>query len=158
MSPLIAYGMGCRKRSPHSKMWIKLIGLGTCAFLANLANASEADINSDIFGQWITVNILDTADIAGMSDSAARKLIGQRLEISPAALKFAGESCKSPSYSRSVREPIKYLREEWHARSGNLGLPNPVITIDAQCTDLFLTGTGRMVFNWNGFFFSAKKN
>lgn len=157
MSLLIAYGMECRKYAPHSKIWIKLISLGAYACLASLAHASDADINADIFGQWTTISILDTADIAGMSDREARKLIGKRLEIGPDALKFAGESCKSPSYSRSVREPAKYIREEWHARSGNLGLPNPVTTIDAQCTDLFLTGTGRMVFNWNGFFFNAKK-
>ena len=149
---------GRGKSSLHLRVKLSLIGLGACACLANLANASDADTNVDIFGQWTVVRILDTADIAGMSDREARKLISQRLEIGPTALKFAGESCDSPNYSRSMREPAKYLREEWHAKSGNLELPDPVVVIDARCTDLFLTGTGHMVFNWNGFFFSAKKN
>jgi|SRR5471032_3044433 len=162
MSPITNHGAERRNSTTHTKVWLALIGLWTCASLAKLANATDADANAnanaDIFGRWALVSILDTADIAGMSDRQAHKLIGQRLDIGPDALEFAGESCKSPSYSRIVREPVKYLREEWHARSGNLELPNPVTIIDARCTDLFLTGKGRMVFNWNGFFFSAKKN
>ncbi|WP_296002346.1 hypothetical protein [Rugamonas sp.] len=118
----------------------------------------DAVTNADIFGRWTTIGILDTADVAGMSARQAHKLLGKHLEIGTEALTFDGENCESPTYSRELREPAKYLREEWHTRAGKLQLPNPVTVIDAKCTDLFLTGKGSMVFNWNGFFLSAKKN
>lgn len=45
----------------------------------------------------------------------------------------------------------------WHARSGNLGLPDSVIVIDARCTDIFIKSSGRLIFNWKGYFLEAVK-
>lgn len=123
-----------------------------------LAPPASADgPNQDIFGQWRVVSILDTADIAGMSNWQAQKLVGKHININENAFTFDGMRCKTPTYDRLVHEPAQYLREQWHARAGKLNLPNPVTVVDARCTDLFLKPGARLVFNWNGFFFEARK-
>lgn len=141
-----------------------LRSIAHCAFaaviivccLAGRSNASED--NADIFGRWRVIKVLDSADIAAMSDKQARALIGKRLEIGSMRLQFQGRTCKASAYVRKEVEPARYLREAWHARSGKLGLSDPVTVIDAQCTELFLKSKSHIVFNWDGFFFEAVKN
>lgn len=128
------------------------------AFATSAQPAFAENPNADIFGRWRVVSVLDTADIAGMSKNQARSLIGSRMRINGQAFSFNGMQCKNPTYERVEREPAQYLREQWHARAGKLGLPDPVTVVDARCTDLFLKAKARMVFNWDGYFFEARKD
>lgn len=131
--------------------------IGLTIGLLGACRVPAAEEKDGIFGHWRAVAVLDSADIAGMSDTEARRLIGLCMEIEPEVLRFAGEECTSPGYQRTSREPVRYLREQWHARSGKLNLPNPVTVIDAGCTDLFMRDQSRMIFNWEGFFYDARR-
>jgi len=155
MKPNLKYDSKLRRNSGIKLGWLALLGL--TASLLSASRASAAEENDSIFGHWRAVAVLDVADVAGKSDAAARQLIGLCLDIEPEVLRFAGEECTTPAYQRTTREPARYLREQWHARSGKLNLPNPVTVIDAGCTDLFITDQSRMIFNWDGFFYEARR-
>ncbi|MBV6323278.1 hypothetical protein [Duganella violaceipulchra] len=135
----------------------ELAWLGTALSLLATGHLYAAEEKASFYGHWRTVAVLDTADIAGMSDAEARKLVGLCVDVEPEVFKFAGEECAAPTYEQTTREPVRYLREQWHARAGKLHLPNPVKVVDAGCTDLFMLNQSRMVFNWNGFFFESRR-
>lgn len=135
----------------------RLALLGLAVSLLGACRVPAAGETDGVFGHWRAVAVLDAADIVGMSDAEARQLIGLCLDVEPEALRFAGEECTAPSYQRAAREPIRYLREQWHAKSGRLNLSNPVTVIDGGCTDLFMRSQSRMVFNWDGFFYDARR-
>ncbi|MTW00662.1 hypothetical protein [Pseudoduganella ginsengisoli] len=112
---------------------------------------------TDIHGKWRVVSVLDSAEITGVSEQRARSYVGQVLHINADGFRFQNMTCKRPSFAESEQETAHYLRKSWHARSGNLGLPDRVTVIDARCTDVFLKGGGVIVFNWKGYFLEAAK-
>jgi hypothetical protein len=113
--------------------------------------------NDDIFGQWRVVSVLDAAEITGVSEQRARSYIGKTVYIDSTGFRFQNMTCKAPRFARTEQETTRYLRESWHARSGNLGLPDRVTVVDARCTDIFIKASKLMVFNWKGYFLEAVK-
>ena len=68
---------------------------------------------------------------------------------------FDGEPCREPELTRHREDAAKYLREGYHARVGNLGLPGTITVIDLDCTEAFLGKKGRIVMFWDGYFFDT---
>ncbi|MTV39415.1 hypothetical protein [Duganella radicis] len=125
--------------------WVFLIG----------TNAASAADNSDIYGRWRITKVLGAADVTAMSDKQARALIGKAVVIEPNVFVFNGEKCDAPGYKRTSQDLILSFREEGHASSAKMGLPDPVTSIDAGCTHIFLKKPQVLVIHWDGFYFDA---
>lgn len=111
--------------------------------------------NADIFGRWRLIKVLDSADIAAISDRQARAMVGKQVLITKDRFVIGGRSCRRPTYERSVDDLAKSFREEGHVSSVNMGLPDPVTAIDARCTHIYLKAPERIVIHWDGFYFDA---
>lgn len=141
------------KRAPK-----RLAAFFSATFFAYAAVAADVgNMNTDIFGIWKIVAVLDSADLSGMSDSKARSMVGKPVTIKSDRFEFNGTTCKSPTYARTVEDTVKHLREKGHVSSVNLHLPNPVTVIDATCTFIYLKRKGRIVVQWDGVYFDAVK-
>lgn len=111
--------------------------------------------NHDIYGRWTLTKVLDSAAIASMNDRQASRLVGKQLLIEPDRLSFNGRICRQPGYQRSVEDLARSFREQGHVSANKMGLPDPVTTIDAGCTYLFLKRPDRIALTWDGFYFDA---
>jgi hypothetical protein len=116
-----------------------------------------AEANADIYGTWRLAKVLDSADIAAMSDRQARAMLGTEVVIAKDRFKIGNRTCKRPTYERSVEDLVKSFREQGRVSSTNMGLPDPVTTIDARCTHLYIKAPGLIVVHWDGFYFDAVK-
>jgi len=121
------------------------------------SGANPPVVNSDIYGRWRISKVLGASDIAAMSDKEAQGFVGKTVMITKNAFVFNGETCDAPSYERSQDDLVKSFRELGNMRVAALGLPDPVTSIDARCTHLFLKKSGVIVVHWNGFYFDAIK-
>jgi hypothetical protein len=121
----------------------------------NASVVTNGDTNADIYGKWRLTKVLDSADIAAMSDSQARAMLGKTVVIAKDRFVIGSRTCKRPSYERSVDDLAKSFREEGHVSSVNMGLPDPVTSIDAHCTHIYLKPPDRIVVHWDGFYFDA---
>lgn len=136
----------------------RIAALFTATFFAFPAVAGDdGNENTDIFGVWRIVAVLDSADLSGMSDRKARSMVGKPVRIESDRFQFNGTTCKSPTYKRTVEQTAKHLREKGHVSSVNLHLPNPVTVVDAKCTFIYLQREGRIVVQWDGVYFDAVK-
>lgn len=137
-----------------------LVGFSLAAMASWSAGAAEPEVgpNADIYGTWRLAKVLDSAGIAAMSDRQANAMLGQEVLIAKDRFKIGGQTCKAPSYERSVDDLAKSFREEGHVSSVNMGLPDPVTSIDAGCTHIYLKASGRIVVHWDGFYFDAVRN
>jgi hypothetical protein len=124
-------------------------------FLASTSHANES--NADVIGSWKIVAVLDSSEIAALTDEQARRLIGKTLTISSDKLEFAGRVCKKPDFDRTQEEPVKYFRESAHASAAKLGLPTPVTVVHVSCTYVYPKFPDELVVHWKGFFFNAMR-
>ncbi|PHV09223.1 hypothetical protein CSQ96_01660 [Janthinobacterium sp. BJB412] len=126
--------------------------------VADAASSADVVANSDILGKWRLTKVLDSADIAAMSGSQARAMIGKTVVIAEDRFVIGNRICKRPSYERSVDDLAKSFREEGHVSSVNMGLPDPVTSIDAHCTQIYLKAPDHIVVHWDGFYFDAVRS
>ena len=122
------------------------------------AHSAKAESNADIYGHWRISRLLGAADIAAMSEGQARALIGKRADITRQAFIFNEERCASPSYERTREDLARSFREQGHVSAVGMGLPDPVTSIDAGCTHIFLKKPGVIVIHWDGFYFDAVRS
>jgi len=113
--------------------------------------------NADIYGRWSLTRLLDSADIAAMPEREARALVGTQVVIAPDRFVIDSRTCRHPSYERSVDDLPRSFREQGHVSSANMGLPDPVTAIDARCTHIYLKEPGRIVVQWDGYYYDAEK-
>lgn len=121
--------------------------------LTSIAYAGEPIV--DIVGNWRITAVLDAAEVSGMSDREAKRMIGKPVHITPTRFEFDGMICDSPTYERSIEDTARHLREKGLVSSANLGLPHPVTVIDAQCTFIYLKRKNVIVMGWDGVYFDA---
>jgi hypothetical protein len=101
--------------------------------------------------------VLDSADVASLTDEQATALVGKTMVVRRDSVMFDGEPCREPELTRHREDAAQYMREGYHARVGNLGLPDTITVIDLDCTEAFLGKKGRIVVFWDGYFFDAIK-
>lgn len=136
------------------RMFFSLCAWPTAALLlAGSANAAQP--NDDMLGMWRLTKVLDSSDISSIDDKQAAKLVGKVLVIESGKISLAGETCESPGFERHQEDTVRYLREEAHAASGRLGLPEVVTVVDLACTEALIKRYDRIVVYWKGFFFDA---
>ncbi|GJI95605.1 hypothetical protein RugamoR57_23230 [Duganella caerulea] len=131
-------------------------GLGVLAALLWAPPSAAAD-NADIYGRWSLTRLLDSADIAAMPEREARALVGTQVVIAPDRFVIDSRTCRHPSYERSIDDLPRSFREQGHVSSANMGLPDPVTAIDARCTHIYLKAPGRIVVQWDGYYYDAEK-
>lgn len=131
--------------------------LGLAAFSVAASAASADTKNADILGTWTLTRVLDYAEITGMDDDEAAKLVGKTLEIEKGGIVFAGEPCQNPDLTRHRESTARYIRANYHAPAGRLGLPETVTVVHLTCTEALLKSEDRIVVFWDGFFFDAVK-
>lgn len=125
------------------------------AFVAHTAHAKKPEKDADILGTWTLTKVLDSADIASLTDQQAAALVGKVLVVRRDSVMFNGESCRAPELTRRRQDAAKYVREGYHARVGGLGLPDIVTVVDLDCTEAFLKEREKIVVFWQGYFYDA---
>jgi hypothetical protein len=119
--------------------------------LAFFAGEDEAAIS----GQWKITAALDGAEITSLDEREARQLVGGVFTISKEKVVFGKRDCGPSTFEAQSVEPRLFLREQFHATSEKLGLPNPVTVVDLSCTSVFIKNQNRLVIAWDGWFFDA---
>lgn len=122
-----------------------------------LAQANQPIRDADIIGTWTLTKVLDSADVASLTDEQAAALVGKTMVVRRDSLMFNGEPYRAPELTRRREDAAKFLREGYHARVGNLGLPDTITVIDLNCTEAFLKSKGKIVVFWQGYFYDAVK-
>lgn len=113
--------------------------------------------NDDVLGRWRIMKVLDSSDISALDDKEAAALVGKTFIVQPDKVSLAGEVCKEPDFNRHYEDTVRYLREEAHASSWKLGLPEVVTIVDLSCAEALVKGYNKIVVYWKGFFFDAVK-
>lgn len=113
--------------------------------------------NDDILGRWRIIKVLDSSDISTLDDKEAAALVGKTFIVQPDKVSLAGEVCKEPDFNRHYEDTVRYLREEAHASSWKLGLPEVVPIVDLSCAEALVKSYNKIVVYWKGFFFDAVK-
>lgn len=137
----------------------RLRSTATIALLAIATSlpARAQQPNDDILGRWRIKKVLDSSDISALDDKEAAALVGKTFIIEPDKVSLAGEVCKGPDFNRHYEDTVRYLREEAHASSWKLGLPEVVPIVDLSCAEALVKGYNKIVVYWKGFFFDAVK-
>ena len=128
-----------------------------CALVARPALAKHPDKDADILGTWTLTKVLDSADVASLTDEQAAALVGKVVVIRRDSVMFDGEPCRAPELTRHREDAAKYMREGYHARVGYLGLPDTITVIDLDCTEAFQKSKGKIVVFWRGYFYDAMR-
>lgn len=127
------------------------------ALALHAAQAKQPEKDADILGTWTLTKVLDSADVASLTDQQAAALVGKVMVVRRDSVMFNGEPCRAPELTRHREDAAKYMREGYHARVGNLGLPETITVVDLDCTEAFLKSKGRIVVFWQGYFYDAAK-
>jgi hypothetical protein len=127
------------------------------ALIANTAQARQPEKDAGILGIWRLTKVLDSADVASLTDQQAAALVGKVMVVRRDSVIFNGEPCRAPELTRHREDAAKFMREGYHARIGYLGLPDTITVIDLDCTEAFLKSEGKIVVFWQGYFFDAVK-
>ena len=144
--------MSAVRISTHLLTAATALALGT-----HPALATPPGKDADILGTWTLTKVLDSADIASLTDEQAAALVGKTMVVRRDGVVVDGEPCREPELTRHREDAAKYMREGYHARVGYLGLPDTITVIDLDCTEAFLKNKGKIVVFWQGYFFDAMK-
>lgn len=113
--------------------------------------------NDDILGRWKLTKYLDSSDITALDDKEAEALVGKIFIVEPDKVTLGKDVCKQPDFNRHYEDTVRYLREDAHAASGKLGLPEVVTVVDLSCTEALFKRYDKIVILWKGIFFDAVK-
>ncbi|ALK95612.1 hypothetical protein AB595_19285 [Massilia sp. WF1] len=93
--------------------------------LATNATQAAQPKNADALGIWTLTKVLDSAEITSMDDQGAARLLGKTVSIQPDKIVMIGEACDKADFERHREPAAKYIRENYHAPVGRLGLAAP---------------------------------
>ncbi len=120
-----------------------------------IAACGAAAQPSELVGRWRVSAVLEASSITALDGAEAAKLVGQELVVSPAAVQFAGMSCKA-TFAKS-QESARDMAADYGVNPKLLKLPDPATSYEAGCIDLFVRDAKTVVFTWKGYFFEASK-
>jgi hypothetical protein len=118
-----------------------------------LASAQKPD---QLLGRWKVTAVATACPVTAMSGSAAARLVGQPLTLTRHTVHFARQTCR-PIYELS-KETLAEVSQEYKIDAKALKLPDPVIRVDADCTEVFIREPGKILFTWNGYFLEATRS
>jgi hypothetical protein len=108
-----------------------------------------------IIGQWKLMSVLDSADVSGLDDDEAQKLVGKILKISKDNVQIGTLVCGAPDFEVISGDRSEYFKRRAHASPEKLGLPDPVTSVHINCAYVYKKTPDRLVLNWQGVFFDA---
>lgn len=108
-----------------------------------------------VTGKWKLTTALDGAEITSLDEREAQRLVGRVFTIQKDKVQFGSRVCGPSEFEAERVEPRRFLREQFHASSEKLALPNPVTVVDLSCTSVFIRNRNRLVIAWDGWFFDA---
>ncbi len=114
--------------------------------------------NEDIYGKWVIKAEIGMGAVTSLSDQQARRIIGKPLLISAEKFEFNGRTCTNPRYERSQEETVSHFDMAWRAdvkKDIDIPLPNPIISVDAECNYLYVIGKDRLMIAEENVFFEA---
>jgi hypothetical protein len=120
------------------------------------ANAAQPR-NADVLGIWTLTRILDSAEITSMDHREASRLLGKTLVIQPDNVVIVGETCGASDFERHREPAARYIRENYHAPVGRLGLRDSITVVNLGCTEALLKQKNKIVVFWDGYFYDAEK-
>lgn len=123
-----------------------------------LAAQAAQPKNADVLGTWTLTRVLDSAEITSMDDREAARLVGKTVVIRPDKILMVGEDCDEADFERHREPAAKYVRENYHAPVGRLGLPDTITVVNLGCTEALLKSKNTIVVFWDGFFYDAIRN
>jgi hypothetical protein len=134
-----------------------LTGAGAIAWAALAMSQALAAEQHDtsVIGLWTLTAVLDSADVSGLDDEEARRLVGTMLKISKDKVVVGGQVCAAPDFEMVSGDRDEYLKRRAHASAEKLGLPNPVTSVHIDCAYVYKKTPDRLVLNWQGVFFEA---
>jgi hypothetical protein len=141
-------------RRPCLRTLTSAVAIAWSALAIPQALAAEQH-DSSVIGQWKLTAVLDSADVSGLDDEEARRLIGTMLEISKGDVRVGGQVCGSPDFEMVSGDRDEYFKRRAHASAENLGLPNLVTSVHINCAYVYKKAHDRLVLNWQGVFFDA---
>lgn len=118
------------------------------------ADAAEQQ-DTSVIGRWKLISVLDSADVSGLDDEEARKLVGTLLKIRKDEVRIGGSVCRSPDFEAISGDRDEYLKRRAHASPEKLDLPNPLTSVHINCAYVYKKSADRLVLNWQGVFFDA---
>ena len=105
-------------------------------------------------GDWKVLKLVGSTPISAMSDQEAAKLVGSTLKVTNEEVKFRGESYAKPALK--VSKTARSTFYKGYKMDGNpLKLPPTISTEDLGCTTLVHLSSGKAIFYWDGYFYSA---
>jgi hypothetical protein len=140
----------------HARRIVSAVTLALAVCSAAPVFAVESK-NTDILGIWKLTKVLDSAEISSMDDKEAARLVGKTLIVNSDKVSMAGEVCHDPGFERHQEPAAKYVRENYHAPVGRLGLPDTVTVVDLHCTEVLIKSSNKVVVFWGGFFYAAER-
>jgi hypothetical protein len=143
---------------PHLRIATRLRStLVLLAAAAIVLPTHAAQPNDDIIGHWKLTKYLDSSDITALDDKEAEALVGKIFIVESDKVTLGKDVCKQPDFNRHYEDTVRYLREDAHAASGKLGLPEVVTVVDLSCTEALMKSYNKIVILWKGIFFDAVK-
>ena len=134
----------------------RLVAMTTLlALVAHTGHAKKPEKDADILGTWTLTKVLDSAYIASLTDQQAVALVGKVLIVRRDSVMFNGQPCRAPQLTRRRHDAAKYVPEGYHARVGSLVLPDIVMVVVLDCTEVFLKEREKIVVFWQGLFYDA---
>ncbi|GGY63443.1 hypothetical protein [Pseudoduganella albidiflava] len=138
----------------HAPAAFRLLAAAVLAFASTLAYGVDADERT-VTGKWRVTAAVDGADIASLDEREARSMVNKIMVIGPDNVQFGTHACGPSTFEAESVEPRLFLRRQFHASAGNLGLPNPVTAVKLNCTTVFIKNTDTLLIFWDGWFFNA---
>jgi hypothetical protein len=120
-----------------------------------VACSMAAQQSNPLYGRWKVTAVRGASPVTAMSGSAAGRLVGRFLILSPKKTQFAGQTC-NPTYDNSQEGAPEFV-QDYKIDLVTLKLPDPVTRFDAGCTDVFVLGPDNITFTWDGYFLDATK-
>lgn len=128
--------------------------IGWLALIMASAGAAEQH-DTSVIGQWKLTSVLDSAEVSGLDDDEARRLVGKALKISKDKVQIGSQVCDAPDFEAISGDRDEYFKRRVRASASKLGLPNPVTSVHISCAYVYKKAPNRLVLNWQGVLFDV---
>lgn len=108
-----------------------------------------------LLGFWQVSAVAGASPITAMDGASAARLVGQTVTFGEHNFHFSDQSCEA-SYERSKESSAEFI-QNYSVDPATLHLSAPVTRIDGGCADIFVLGTDKILFTWQGYFLEASR-
>lgn len=108
-----------------------------------------------LYGHWRVTKVANAGPVTAIRGMEADRLIGHVLVLTPTTLRFANRTCQ-PTYNVSHETSTEFF-ENSGIEAKTVDLPDPATHFEADCTDIFVLSSDRILFTWKGVFLQARK-